>query len=252
MYIELFLLDNLLMNLLVLHLSAAILSVRPRRTRFFLFSLAASVYAAIGAGLNPILLKLPAKFAASIAMSFFLPCKNLREFLKNYFALIFSTLCSGGAVFGICLVFGSDFSSGIGLHCFILGIFIVSLLPGRFRKLLTHKSLCDNAAVLEVSLRSNKNLSLAALIDTGHSLCEPLSGLPVILLPAKYAKTHTLKSIGIVTLTTASGKTLLPIYCPASVKVNGFSVSAFVAFAHVAFAVVPPTLAVNHNSSDNE
>lgn len=252
MYIELFLLDNLLMNLLVLHLSAAILSVRPKKFRLFIFSFSAAIYAAIGAGLFPILLKMPAKLAASVAMSFSFPCKNLRDFFKNYSALIVSTLCSGGAVFGICLLFNSDFSSGIAFHCFLLGALAVSLLPGRFRKLMMLKSQCENTAVLEISFRSDKTLSLAALVDTGHSLCEPLTGLPVILLPVKYKKCQTLKSIGFICLTTASGNAVLPIYRPVFVKVNGSFASAVIAFAQVGFAIIPPTLVAENNPVNND
>ena len=61
MYIELFLLDNLLMNLLVLHLTAAMLSLRPHKGRFLLFAMGGAAYAAVGAGLLPMHLTLPKK-----------------------------------------------------------------------------------------------------------------------------------------------------------------------------------------------
>ena len=63
-YIELFLLDNILMNLLILRIASVLLAKRARPLRMSLFAVSAAIYAAVAVGIFPVLLKLPLKIGA--------------------------------------------------------------------------------------------------------------------------------------------------------------------------------------------
>ena len=248
MYIELFLLDNLLMNLLVLHLTAAMLSLRPHKGRFLLFAMGGAAYAAVGAGLLPMLLTLPMKLLTSFLMAFAIPCRSIKGYFKGLAALLLSTLAAGGAVFAISIIFSDDYSQGIALHTFFIGALAVALLPGRIRLILARRVRNESIAEVTVTL-SGQRLSMAALVDTGSSLTESISKLPVILLPKKLLRQPIIadafsrsgKSLPI-PMSTAGGDSILQGCHPEQVTVNGASVNAVVAFANVRFAIVPPPL----------
>lgn len=247
MYIELFLLDNLLMNLLVLHLTAVLLSIRPKKRRILLFALGGTAYAAVGAGLFPWLLGFPAKLIAGLPLAFALPVKSLRDFIKNWLALMLATLMSGGAVFAVSIIFSEDFSQGIALRTFLIGALAVSLLPGRIRILLARRVKNENIVQLEIRFKDDV-LRCPALVDTGCSLTEPITAVPVILIPASYEgklDCSTMKHTLPIPMTTAAGERTIQGFRPESIYIEGRSVKAVMGFAKVEIAIIPGMLMTN-------
>lgn len=244
MYIELFLLDNLLMNLLVLHLTAAIVSIRPKKRRLFLFALGSAVYAAVGAGLFPALLSFPMKLFAGLPLAFFIPVHNIRELVRNWIALLIASLMAGGTVFAISIVFSEDFVSGIALRTYLTGAFVVAILPSQIRKLLARRVRNENIVQLEIVF-DGSSIACAGLADTGSNLIEPITGIAVILLPIAYQEkadcSGSKRSLPI-TMTTAAGETVIEGFRPKSVQINGVAVNAVIGFARVQIAIVPGAL----------
>ncbi len=254
MYIELFLLDNLLMNLLVLHLTAVLLSIRPQKRKILLFALGGTAYAAVGAGLFPWLLDFPAKLIAGLPLAFALPVKTLRDFIKNWLALMLATLMAGGAVFAISIIFSEDFSQGITLRTFLIGALAVTLLPGRIRILLSRRVKNENIVQLEIRFK-NDTLRCPALVDTGCNLTEPITAVPVILIPASYEgkfDCSTMKQSLPIPMTTAAGERTIQGFRPESICIEGRSVKAVMGFAKVEIAIIPSMLMTNAEGDEGD
>ena len=252
MYIELFLLDNLLMDLLTLRLAAAMLSVRPGGKRVFLFAAAGSVAAAVGAGGFTPLLSLPGKLLTALLMSFALPAKKFRGRLLAFLALLLAAVTSGGAVLLTALLFGGGTSfgtvrAGLPLRAALIGALFVSFLPRIIIRILSRRLPPGGTVRLRIEFQSRSGnapaaIECAALVDTGNTLTEPVSGLPVIVVNAqKYAARAGHASL-IIPISTASGADELRAVRPKCILVNGVPVRALVAFSKAETALVPPCL----------
>lgn len=246
-YIELFLLDNILMNLLVLRIASVLLSKKVRLLRMSLFAVSAAIYAAVAVGAFPVLLKLPLKIGAGLILALFMPVRSFREYIKSYLALLLATLIAGGTVFALALAFGETMQNGVALPTAIIGMLLVSLLPKRLRSLLATR--LRNDSVVEICLEfRGARMSCPGIIDTGNSLTEPVSALPVILLPENRAGAELRSRLGRadtvpVPMLTAGGESMVRVFLPDRITVNGCEVSACAAFSGVRTAVVPPSAA---------
>lgn len=247
MYIELFLLDNILMNLLILRIASVLLSKRVRLLRMSLFAVAAAAYAAAAVGAFPVLLKLPLKIAAGLAMALFMPFRSFREYIKSFLALLLATLIAGGTVFALALAFGEGMRNGITLPTAAAGLLLVFLLPRKLRSLSAAR--LRNDSIVEISLEfRGASMRCTGIIDTGNGLTEPISALPVILLPENGKGAELLsrlerKDTVPVPMLTAGGEGMVRVFIPDRITVNGCEVSACAAFSRVHTAVVPPSAA---------
>ncbi len=244
MYIELFLLDNLLMDLLILRLSAAMLSLKASFGRILIFALFGSAAAAAAAGGLSFLLALPGKLGLALVMSFALPGRSARSRAYSFAAVLLSAAIVGGAVLLIALIFGEDVrTGGIGLRTALWGSFGAALLPSAIRKLLSRRTPAGATVRLHIEFSSasgSKPIECAALIDTGSSLFEPVSGLPVIVLNRRrYADAAALARIPI-PIRTASGAAVIYAIRPVKLLLDGSPVNALVAFSSAESALVPP------------
>ncbi len=225
MYIELFLLDNILMNLLILRIASVLLAKRARPLRMSLFAVSAAIYAAVAVGIFPVLLKLPLKIGAGFILALFMPFRSFREYIKSYLALLLATLIAGGTVFALALAFGERK--------------LRSLAAARLR----------NDSIVEISLEfRGACMCCPGIIDTGNGLTEPVSALPVILLPENGSGAELRSRLGRrdtvpVPMLTAGGEGMVRVFIPDRITVNGCEVSACAAFSRVRTAVVPPSAA---------
>ena len=95
MYIELFLLDNMLMDMLICRLAAAICGRRLHMQRALAFSAAGAVCAAF-AHTEPRLNTLPCKILLCLIMAFALPSKGVREYLAGLAGMCAAAFIIGG------------------------------------------------------------------------------------------------------------------------------------------------------------
>lgn len=262
MYIELFLLDNLLMNLLMLRLAAAMLSLRVSAKRTLPASFLGSCYAAVGAGFLPMLLSPAMKLVSGLLFALALPFRSFRSYLHNAAVLFLSAFTVGGAVLIIALagggsIDGSIVRCGISLRTALIGAAVASSLPGLIRRILARRVKEESLVRLAIDV-GGTHIECAALVDTGCTLTEPLTGLPVILLPKKKfadaarmadipagipAGMPTGLSIGMpVPMLTANGRSIVYALKPDRVLLNGISVDAYIAFTEAAIPLVPPML----------
>ena len=244
MYIELFLLDNLLMNLIILRLASSMLSAHAGIIRSGLFALTGAVAAALGAGGVKLLLSPASKLGLTALMSLALPAKGAKQRGLAFFAAFISAAAVGGAVMLTALLFGGELRfgavySGLSLRTALIGGAFAAFLPNIIRRLLSRRVTQDQTVRLRVLLKTGEVIECAALIDSGNLLVEPVSALPVIVLSAKkYSNAASAAEIPI-PARTAGGACTLQALKPRSVEVNGVSVNALIAFSNANTALVP-------------
>ena len=214
MLIELFLLDELLLNLLIVRLAAALLSVRPPLFRQVGAALL-SALAAAAAAYRFAWLTHPAFRPPLLAlMALALPFKGWRGFARAMGAILFSTLVTGGAVCAFALL---------------------------TRRIMARRVRAENAVTVVV-LHKGVIRRFCGMADTGNSLTEPVSGLPVIVLRCRALKPYAKLPIPVVT---AAGRGELRGFRPERLSVNGREVACFAAVTDESIsaeAIVPPVL----------
>lgn len=248
MYIELFLLDNLLMNLIILRLASAMISVRANILLTTLFALAGAAVAALGAGGVKVLLSPIVKLILTALMSFALPARGLKRRTLAFLAAFVSAAAVGGAVMLTALLFGGEMRfgavyCGLSLRTALLGGALAAFLPNLIRRILSRRIGNSQTVRLNILLKTGERIECAALIDSGNLLFEPVSALPVIVLSAKkYAGAAKLADIPIPARTAGGGCTLHALK-PLRIFINGSEVDAIVAFSAARTALVPLSLA---------
>ena len=246
MYIELFLLDDLLLNLLIMRLAAAMLSVRPPMCRMLIFGLASALVSAAAAYIMPILRSLPFRIPLLALCSAGLPARSVRAFLRNMGAVLLATLTSGGCAAALALLTGGGvregfLTGGIALRTAVLTALAVSFLPSAARRILRRRLRNENLAEV-VILHDGTLRRFTAIVDTGNSLSEPVTALPVAVVRchalARYAKLP-------ISAGTAAGREVLMAFRPERISVNGNEVDCMVAVTGErlgADALIPPDI----------
>lgn len=183
--IELFLLDNLLMNLLVLRLGYALEGVRPLFGRMWAAALFGAGMALLSMAYLPVLLTLIPKLALGAVMA--LPLAETPRAYPKALACLYGAAClMGGVMLALSALFGGGYSNGVLLGTVPLRVALLTccccaLLP----RMVAERLRTLRARALRVSLRlrlGGRTLHLTALMDTGNLLMEPVSGLPVVVV----------------------------------------------------------------------
>lgn len=183
--IELFLLDNLMMNYLTLRLASAFYGCGARQWRLAAGAAFGAVYALISMAWLPILRAFVPKLLLGLAMA--LPLmERLRTYPKAFLCLLLSACLMGGVMFSILLLFGGEFYNGayvstVPARIALLSICVCACLPRVIVGVLY--AVRQRKLTIRMRIRfADRTIDLLALIDSGNLLTEPLSGLPVIVL----------------------------------------------------------------------
>ena len=247
MYIELFLIDNLLMNLLILRLAAALLSVKLSFKKALAASLLGACYAAAGAGAFPFLLSPVMKIITCLLMTFALPFRGIKGYFLSSGALLLSALTIGGAAVLAAIAAGGEILSsgtvraGISLRAALAGAAAAVFLPQFIRRMLSRR--VKNELFVKLHIEAFKiKIECAALIDTGCIVSEPVSGLPVVILNKKKYAELAKQAMLPVPIKTADGESVIYAMIPKKASVNGTPVAAAVGFAENGTALIPSVL----------
>ena len=246
MYIEVFLLDNLLMNLLIVRLAAALLSQRPPLLRQLGAAGVSALLAALAAYLFPwmrnALLRLPLLGIIALAI----PARSFRTYLLAAAATLFATLTVGGCALAAAYSMGGGeenglITGGIALRTLLVSAFAASFLPSAARRILRRRLRNANTARV-VLLHRGTLRRFNALVDTGNALYEPVGGLPVAVVKGSGLERFARIPVPV---TTASGSAVLYAFSPERMSVDGREVRCLVAVASAGIseeALIPPEL----------
>lgn len=214
-YIELFILDNLIMNALMLRIAAAFCSVRLPVWRMALWSAAGAVYA-VFALYCPLLMTLPFKLVSGALMASALPTKCIKGYALGTAALYIAAFITGGMVTALAYMTGALENGGatasIPLAVALTGALIATFLPRLARELVRRQSGYKGELVI---LSGGREYRMHAIVDTGSSLREPVSGLPVTVVYRR--ELIPLASIP-VPVTTLTGSAVLYAFAPDSAE----------------------------------
>ncbi len=179
MYIELFLLDNVLMNSLILRTAAAMLSRRLPCWRMIAASALGAIYAALSVGTVPLFMSLPMKLGLGFLM----------EYMFSALALFVSTFAIGGAAVGLAFLLGGKLENGfvlaaVPLRVMLGSALLASFMPRIIRKVLERRLVNNDRLRIEI-MHKGVSIYASAIVDTGNMLCEPMSGLPVVVVSSR-------------------------------------------------------------------
>ena len=191
-YIDIVLVENIIMNFIILFATAIILKIKIKYIRIFVASLLGAVYSVIAyMGILKLYSNIIMKILLSILIVYiaFNP-QSIKKMWKNLVIFYLTSFVFGGVAFALIYILKPQdilmknglFLGTYPLKTVLLGA-IISLLvilvgfkivKGKFSK---KDMFCD----LEIKI-NNKIVKTTAMIDTGNCLKEPISNIPVIVL----------------------------------------------------------------------
>ncbi len=226
-YIELYILDNLLMDVLVLKLGAAVVARSCAPKRLALFALVGCAFA-VAALFFPPLMHPAAKVAQGLLLALFIKPQGIRQYIENAAAVLLSAYVVGGAA----LALGSGTGYGIVVMSEHTRLMLISaacalLLPRMIRWFRSHRSL-DTLKVRLCAVVDGKRYELVAMRDSGCFLSEPISGTAVVTAHIVELLPRANIPIPIETL---SGTGIIYALKPDSMSVDGFDTDALLAIS---------------------
>ncbi|MEG1559313.1 MAG: sigma-E processing peptidase SpoIIGA [Clostridia bacterium] len=232
MYIEIFLLDNAIMNMLILRSACAILRVRGNMLLQGALAVLLGIYAAFSYLFpNPLsnwYLKLP----LLLVMSLGIPFKSFFRYFKGVLAVLLSTVVLGGLSYALVFFLGGASENGalfvgIPFRVVIYTAFLGMFLPRIIRGLLKSRAIGEEKAELIIEA-DNKKYNFSAIIDSGSSLAEPISGFPAVIVENSELKAFATIPIPI---STVSESSVLYGFFPQKTTVNGVTIKLFIAIS---------------------
>jgi len=133
----------------------------------------------------------------------------LLDYLKSLACFVCYTYLTGGVIYGVSYAIGIDVNSYA-----VEGIIALAVVAVLICARCVAAKKCKSASQTKnVTLCANgKTIDVCALCDSGNSLVDDVSGLPVVILSSKTADKLGKMSIdGYINVSTVSGESLLPI-----------------------------------------
>jgi len=199
-YLDVLLLENILMNYLILAVTSKFLKKKVKSLRLLLGAFIGAVYVIILLFLPQIHIyySLSAKLILSVVIVgvTFFP-KKLREFIKTITCFYMSTFIFAGAAFaflslnqgGGIVRNGAFYVYMNSKMSFILIAALVTLILIRaFYQFIKEYGSGDKVLVSLYVVFDGNGIWVPALVDTGNQLKDPLSGAPVIIVEAQAIK----------------------------------------------------------------
>ncbi len=184
--IEVFLMDNALMNGLILLVAGAICGVRIRRVAACVLVFAGACYALAALWASGFLMHPALRIAFGFLMALGLRAQGWQGYLKAAAGVFLSAFALGGLMVLLCSLLGGEIENGVlygseALRATLLCMAAGCFLPRGIRTLRNSRLKREGYVRLRIADARGRR-ELAALVDTGNLLAEPLSGLPVIVV----------------------------------------------------------------------
>lgn len=191
-YIDIVLIENLIMNYIILLTVAIVLKIHRNNVRILVSSLIGALYAIFAyTSTLEIYSTIFVKILLSIIMIYigFKP-QNIKILCKQILLFYLTSFVFGGAAFSLLYFIKPQYilmKNGVLLGTYPLKTVMLSAIVGFIVVVITFKivknriSKKDMYCKIEISL-NNKNIETIAMIDTGNLLKEPITNTPVIVV----------------------------------------------------------------------
>ena len=190
-YIETFILDNILMSYLIICASKSLVRLNTRWWGTGLACLMSAAVSVLGM-LNPFFLSFSVKAALLCVMTLPFKMKAFKHFLRCAIIVFLITNIFGGLAYSLAFMLEGSFTNGVlyasGSMRLVLVVACASVvIPRILSKLVTAKRVSCYDMELKITTKFG-SVFLSARIDTGNGLRTSISDLPVIVVDAKAAK----------------------------------------------------------------
>lgn len=191
-YIDVVLIENLIMNYIILFTTGLLLKRKIKQVRVILASLLGAIYSIVAyTGILEIYASFLLKLILSILIVYiaFNP-QNIKRLWKDTLVFYLTSFVFGGAAFALLYIVKPQdilmknglFLGTYPLKTVMLGAMIAfTVILATFTIVKTKISKKDMYCEIEISLNSKK-VKTKAMIDTGNMLKEPFTNIPVIVM----------------------------------------------------------------------
>ena len=185
----------------------------------------------------PVLSMFPCKTILCLAMALVFPYEGLRGYITGLTAILAAALTVGGLGFLMICAFGNvrSLGDGISLRLMLLIAFAASIMPGIARRVRGKRLDNQNRYTLLLK-RGDKEYELDAMVDSGNSLYDPVSGRPVAV--AWLPETGDIP----IPVGTVNERSVLYAFRPDSARLDGSDMDILVAVSKrpLKAALIPP------------
>lgn len=158
---------------------------------------------------------------------------GVKEYVKSLVVFVIATYAVGGITFGLSYLCGVDVKSYAAFGLVACAIAITLICARVLRK--KRSSDASTLMIANISVDGRK-IALTGLCDSGNTLVDGVSGLPVVILSAKAEKELGKTDIeGFLHVTTVSGECDMPITLLSNFEVDGKKMSCMGALSRKEF-----------------
>lgn len=190
--VEYVLIDNVVINFLILQLSALVLRIKGRRIWFFVAALFGAAVSLVSPLLSlPTWLSILFKLILGIVISRIgLGAKGFKKDALSFSVFLIMTAAVGGACFGIVFLFGGTFDSGfltvynmeVPVGVVLLVASLVCAGIGRVVKVVGKRKLVGNFIFQGEISNNGKSTKFDVFLDSGNTLFDPILKKPVLIV----------------------------------------------------------------------
>lgn len=200
-YADILFFENLLANCLILKLTGDISGLALKTIRIILSSAIGAIYAVFAVIMpsTAILSALGTRVIVSVIMVLIaFRIRNISEFLRRWGMMLLSAFLLAGCTYALSSVLeggavtygGLMYISPQGiLKAFLLSAGLCIVLVRPIGRILSGKAFKEGSIIPVYITMGNKSVRLYALVDTGNSLIDPVTGYPVMVVEADSIKT---------------------------------------------------------------
>lgn len=197
-YIDLILLENIIMNYIIILATGMICRVEIKQIRILFSSLLGAIYAILTYLINlQIYTNQITKILISVCMVYiaFNP-KKIKNMLKQLLIFYLTSFCFGGTAYYLLYsispgliksingIFVGIYPLKIALLGAILGFFVINISFKIIKNKITKKDMLYD---VEIYYKEKKS-TIKAILDTGNLLTDPISNVPVMIVEGKKLK----------------------------------------------------------------
>lgn len=197
-YLDLILLENIIMNYIIILATGMICKVNIKHTRIFLSSLLGAIYAIISYIVNiRIYTNHTIKIFVSICMVYIaFNSPNVKTMLKQIVIFYLTSFCFGGAAYYLLYnlspnliqnvngYFSGIYPVKIAILGGILGFFVINISFNIIKSKLTKKDILYDIEIFYKQKRSK----IKVILDTGNFLTDPITNTPVLIAESSKLK----------------------------------------------------------------